>query len=203
VGIGAEQQMPYFMGDRETCKDRSIGAGIAGQPADAVDIYRRKRPSADGCVDERVSELQFTAHRCDARQLHEPDRQLPRQERGVARHLTGTRSRVSACEPTRADAGSSQDCGRRTQSNRLIRCRHDSCVVNAHLDMNLASALRRRSNDSSDFSSRRNRRSAVRRRLRNTQGDRDKRYRQCSRGCVSHDANVRRAAKCLNALEVT
>jgi hypothetical protein len=52
VGIRAEQQMSYFMGDRESCQDRGVGTRIAGEPADAVDIYRRKRPRADGCIDE-------------------------------------------------------------------------------------------------------------------------------------------------------
>jgi hypothetical protein len=201
--IGAEQQMPYFMGDRETCKGGGVGARIAGEPAHAVHKYRRKRPCANGCIDQRVSKLQLTPRRRDAWQLHEPHRQLTRRERRVARHLTAIRSGVSACEPGRADAGSGQDCGRRTQSDHLIRWRHDPCVVNAHLDMNPVFASLRRITVASDSSSRRNRRSVVRRRVRDTQGDRHKRDRQCSRGCVSHDANVRRAAKCLNALKVT
>ena len=120
--------------------------------------------------------------------LHEPHRQFRRVEWCIAHRGTRIGCHIAAGEPARADADSGQDRGCRTQSNRLIRCRHDCRVVHAHLNV--------------DVSLRRKIRTAIRRRLRQTRRAGEQRDCPCNE-CVAHEATVRRLVRCLNALEVT
>ena len=50
--VGAEQQMPYFVRNREADKRRHVDAGFIGEPGNAIGVNRGERPCA-GC---RVNE---------------------------------------------------------------------------------------------------------------------------------------------------
>ena len=180
MGVGAEQQMPDFVRGGKPEHGRCIRAGLRRQPMHAVHVDRRKLSFADRGVDERVAQLQLPVSRRDSGQADEAHRQLRAAKRRVTRFGIHHGFINSAEKPRHVDAGGGQDPGRRTQSNRLIRRRHDSVVVHAHLDARprhftlLRAGGRRRQSE-----------------------------RQRHRDRVSHLATVRRARKCLNGLEVT
>ena len=181
--------MPYFVRDGETDKRRHVGPCLIREPGHAIRVNRRKRPGASRRVDEGVAELQLAVGGRSRWKPHEPHRELRRVERCLAHACRRVGCDVAAGEPARADAGSGQDRGCCTQSNRLFRCRHDCRVVDAHLNVGV--------------SSRRKIRRAVRCRPRDTAQAGHQRDRPCNRDCVSHEPTVRRLARCLNALEVT
>ena len=184
--------MPDFVRGGKPEHRRCIRAGLCRQPMHAVHVDCCKLSFADRRIDERVAQLKLPAGRRDSGQADEPHRELRAAKRRVTRFWIHPGFINSAEQPGHVDAGGGQDPGRRTQSNRLIRRRHDSVVVHAHLDA-------RPRND--DFLS--NIRSVIRGRSRDTGGRRRQSERQCHSDCVSHLVTVRRARKCLNALEVT
>jgi len=134
--------MPYFVRDGESKHRGGIGPGLIGQPLHPIDEHRCERAGARLGVDEGVSELK-----------HPVSIRLRRQARKADRDLRARQWRLTACgrcvrrahHPGSLDTGSGQDPGRRTQSNRLIRCRHLRHVVDAHpqLGSNLRSAFAR------------------------------------------------------------
>jgi len=52
VRIGAEQQMPYFVRDRETHKRRRVDGRLTGQPSHTIGINRGEC----ACAGRRVNE---------------------------------------------------------------------------------------------------------------------------------------------------
>jgi len=57
VRIGAEQEVSYFVRDRETDKRRHVGSGFAGEPRDTIRVDRGERSRSGRCIDQRVAKL--------------------------------------------------------------------------------------------------------------------------------------------------
>jgi hypothetical protein len=52
MGIGAEQEVTYFVRDRKTDKRGDVGSRLACKPGHAIRIDRGERP----CADRRVNQ---------------------------------------------------------------------------------------------------------------------------------------------------
>jgi len=169
---------------------------LRDHPLDAIDVDGRKRAAPGRHVEQRVAERQLSPSRRRSPKTDQAHGELVAGQPRRAGFRVRRSIAVPTYQPGNVDAGSGQDPGRCTQSNRLFRRRHDGGVVHAHLDARTPkskAAIR------------------VRRRWRNqigrrhgVDGDAEKpRHHECSRNRVSHHATVRPARKCLNAAEVT
>ena len=181
--------MPYFVRHRQADERGHVGFCLLREPGHAIHVNRGKGSGTGRGVNQRVTELQLPAGRRRPWKPYEPYRELGAVERRIAHIRRRLGRHVATGQPARADAGSGQDRGCCTQSNRLIRCRHDCRVVHAHLNVGVGSP--------------RDVRSAIRCRPRDTDRDGHQPDRPRNRECVSHEPTVRRLGKCLNALKVT
>jgi hypothetical protein len=127
--------MPDFVSERQADERRHVDGRLYGEPANAVHIDGGQFPRAGVRVDERIPQGQFAVRRGDAGQVDESHRELRRAERGVATCRGGRIWRIPARQPACVDAGSGKGHGCRTHCSRLIRCRHDSGVVDAYLNL--------------------------------------------------------------------
>lgn len=181
--------MPYLVRDREAKQGRAVRALVPRQPLHTVDEDRCQLALVRLRVYQGVSELEVSLRRWGGRKPREPHGKVCGAQRRVADRCHRL---IAAGQPCHIDAGGGQDPGRRTQSNRLIRRRHHSEVVHAHGQARTGNVRFLR-----------NCRSVLRCSLRHTWGRHHGRENQCEGDGVRHDATVRRAGECLNALEVT
>jgi hypothetical protein len=133
--------MPYLVRDRESQHVRGVRPCLPSQPLDPINEHRRQRALARLGVDQGVSKLKRPVRSRFRRESHEPHGHLERCQRRVT-----TRGPPGRAEhPGRIDAGGSQNPGRRTQSDRLVRRRHHRHVVHTHgqLARNLRVTIRR------------------------------------------------------------
>jgi hypothetical protein len=77
--------MTQFMRDRESKQRRAVRARLAGEPLHAIDVDRRQAPLVRTRVYQGVSELKLPVRRRRRRQPNEPDGELRRVERPVAK----------------------------------------------------------------------------------------------------------------------
>lgn len=140
VRVGAEEQMPYLVRDRQSKHRRRIGPSRPREPLHAIDEYGRQPAFAGLRVDQGVAELKQPVCVRGGWQSCQPDRHFAARQRPFASVCGGARP---ADDPGSIDAGDGQDPSRRTQSSRLIRRRHHRHVVDTHrqLGSNLRSVF--------------------------------------------------------------
>ena len=137
MSVRAEEQVTYFVCDRQPEERRTIRIRLASQPLDAIHEHCRELSGTRVRVDERVTELEPSARENGRRQTHEANRQLPLAER---RFALGRRP-IAARHPDNLDAGGGQHAGCRPQRRRVGNRRHDPRVIDSHRDRRPAEAV--------------------------------------------------------------